>query len=101
MPGLDRQGPPFGDGNQSGRKMGKCNPENKNMDDLETARGFRQAGKNRSETNNPDEDTRDSWVGRGMGRGMGRKRGRGLGMRRGDGKGLGKRMGDTQNNSKE
>lgn len=27
MPGFNRQGPPFGDGNQSGKRKGKCNPK--------------------------------------------------------------------------
>ncbi|NPD46344.1 MULTISPECIES: DUF5320 family protein [unclassified Lentimicrobium] len=29
MPGFNRQGPPFGDGNQSGKRMGKCNPKDR------------------------------------------------------------------------
>ena len=29
MPGFNRQGPPFGDGNQSGKRMGKCKPKSK------------------------------------------------------------------------
>lgn len=27
MPSFNRQGPPFGDGNQSGKRMGKYNPK--------------------------------------------------------------------------
>ena len=33
MPGFDRQGPPFGDGNQSGKRMGKCNPKSRKLKD--------------------------------------------------------------------
>lgn len=29
MPGFDRKGPPNGEGNQSGRRMGKCHPDSK------------------------------------------------------------------------
>lgn len=32
MPGFDRQGPPSGDGNQSGKRKGKCNPKSKRSD---------------------------------------------------------------------
>lgn len=43
MPRLDRQGPPNGEGNQSGRRMGKCNPETKNtLDSNEEGRRKRR-----------------------------------------------------------
>lgn len=70
MPGFDRTGPE-GQGSQTGRKMGKCNPNNqestKQLDVKEFPRG----------------------LGRRFGRGMGK----GPGLGRGAGKGLGRRMG--------
>ncbi len=43
MPRLDKQGPPNGEGNQSGRRMGKCNPNNKNHSESpENTRGNRR-----------------------------------------------------------
>ena len=46
MPRLDRQGPPNGEGNQSGRKLGKCNPETKTQLDSEELIGENKRYKN-------------------------------------------------------
>jgi len=57
MPGLDRQGPPQGDGNQSGRRMGKCNPD----------------------YSKDTEQVKEYGQGRGLGRGRGIRNGMGRG----------------------
>ncbi len=64
MPGFNRQGPPNGQGNQSGRKMGKCNPENKNKVDF-----------NHDASPIMDRGGRGQHLGqgKGLGRGMGRR----------------------------
>jgi hypothetical protein len=74
MPGFDRTGPE-GQGSQTGRKMGKCNPNNQGtneqLDVNETSRGLgRRFGQG---------------IGRGFGRGTGKGAGRGLGRRNGRG----------------
>ena len=71
MPRFDRTGPE-GQGSQTGRKLGKCNPNNQvsneQLDTKEAARGLGRRG------------------GRGMGRGIEAGRGLGKGMgRRGRG----------------
>lgn len=76
MPGFDRTGPE-GQGSQTGRKMGKCNPNNQGtneqLDVNETPSGFgRRYG-------------RGMGKGFGFGRGAGRSAGRGLGRRNGRG----------------
>ena len=67
MPGFDRTGPE-GQGPQSGRKMGKCNPDNQET-----------TAKTDSEEIFTDSRRRP---GRGRGRGLGRGRGNGNGMGR-------------------
>ncbi len=74
MPGFDRTGPE-GQGSQTGRKMGKCNSNNREtteqFDVNETSRGLgRKFGQG---------------IGRGFGRGTGKGAGRGLGRRNGRG----------------
>ena len=73
MPGLDRQGPPNGEGNQSGRRQGKCNPANKNQENLDEQGFFgRRLGRGKASSfgyrfrNHQGE-------GRGLGRGYGRR----------------------------
>ncbi len=46
MPRFDRQGPPNGEGNQSGRRMGKCNPETRNQTDSDDVAGRNKRNKN-------------------------------------------------------
>jgi len=60
MPGFDRQGPPQGEGNQSGRRMGKCNP-------------------NASKDSKDSKETNEYGQGKGLGRGRGIKNGMGRG----------------------
>lgn len=71
MPGLDGKGPE-GQGSQTGRGLGKCNPNNQNpenqaaMEEFRAGRGRRRGfGFNRSES-----------AGKGCGRGFGGGRGR-------------------------
>lgn len=67
MPGLNRKGP-LGEGPMTGRKMGRCNPENRGKTDDEII-------ENRiPEISEPNKT---------MGWGLGRGRGRGLGLGRG------------------
>ena len=68
MPGLNRKGPQ-GDGPMTGRRMGRCNPDNKGKTDNEISQ-------NRDSSLEP---------GQGMGRGLGIGRGQG-----GLGRGLGR-----------
>lgn len=68
MPNLNRKGP-NGEGAMTGRKLGKCNPENKGKTDEEIMRDRALSGQ-----------------GQGQGRGLGQGRGRGLGLGRGRGK---------------
>ena len=68
MPGLNRKGPQ-GDGPMTGRRMGRCNPDNKGKTDDEILQ-------NRDSSLEP---------GQGMGRGLGIGRGQG-----GLGRGLGR-----------
>lgn len=75
MPGFNRQGPPNGQGNQSGRRLGKCNPANKNAENQENDEVFGY-GQGRG-------------FGRGQGNGMGRGRGNGFGNHGGGGRGRG------------
>jgi hypothetical protein len=70
MPGFDRTGP-MGQGSMTGRRLGKCNPDNKAND-------------------NQQEDVNFP---RGFGRGIGKKIGRGLGLGRGPRKGGGRGFG--------
>ena len=62
MPGLNRRGP-NGEGSMTGRKLGRCNPDNKGKTDDEIFQ---------STSFQPGQ-------GLGRGQGMGRSRGRGLG----------------------
>jgi len=62
MPGFNRQGPPNGQGNQSGRRMGKCNPAN---------------------TQEENSFNQDNSGDRGMGQGRGQGKGFGNGLHNG------------------
>jgi hypothetical protein len=76
MPGLNRRGP-LGEGPMTGRRMGRCNPDNKGKTDD-------QILQNRDSSLEP---------GQGRGRGLGLGRGQGLGLGRGQGgpgRGLGR-----------
>ncbi|HBH47889.1 MAG TPA: hypothetical protein DDX98_04580 [Bacteroidales bacterium] len=72
MPGFDRTGPK-GQGSQTGRKLGKCNPPKEDSSEQLDANETR-SGKGRR-------------LGRGVGKGFGlsREAGRGLGRRKGRG----------------
>ena len=63
MPGLNRKGPQ-GEGPMTGRRMGRCNPDNRGKSDDEISQS----------QNNSFQP------GQGMGRGMGRGRGAGKGL---------------------
>lgn len=65
MPGLNRKGPE-GQGSQTGRKMGKCNPNN-NMDDLNNNEGLqtRTGLQNRGENKNGLKNRQCKGQGRG------------------------------------
>ena len=76
MPNLNRKGP-NGEGAMTGRKMGKCNPENKGKTDEEIIQ-------NKTVPSQP-------------GKGMGCGQGRGLGFGRGKGKGQGLGQGFRRN----
>jgi len=71
MPGLNRRGP-NGEGPMTGRRAGRCNPDNKGKTDDEILQS-------RNETNQGQEN----FFGRGLGRGKGRGFGKGLGLGRG------------------
>lgn len=74
MPNLNRKGP-NGEGAMTGRKLGKCNPENKGKTDEEILLDKTvtpQSGKG---------------LGCGQGRGLGRGQGRGQGQGKGQGRG--------------
>ena len=73
MPGFDRTGPE-GQGSQTGRKLGKCNPT-----------------RNTDEQSGADVATRGMGMRRGMGRGM--ARGNQFGKTKGQGNGFGRRSG--------
>ncbi|MDA3930226.1 MAG: DUF5320 domain-containing protein [Prolixibacteraceae bacterium] len=79
MPGFDKTGP-MGQGSQTGRKSGKCNPNNELGSEVTNADrprrrlfGFLNGNQNVS--------------GRGRGQGLGRSQGRGLGRGQGLGRG--------------
>lgn len=74
MPGLNRRGP-NGDGAMTGRKMGRCNPDNKGKPDDEIIQ-------NRISSPSGNQE-------RGYGQGRGRGFGRGFGARGGLGLGRG------------
>lgn len=67
MPGLNRKGP-LGEGPMTGRKMGRCNPENRGKTDDEIIQ---------------NRILESSETKKGMGWGLRRGRGRGLGLGRG------------------
>jgi hypothetical protein len=75
MPGLNRQGPK-NQGAMTGRRMGRCNPNNKGKTNDEIL--------NESEKTNEIE-MKDFGFGRRLGRGQGQGQGKGLGLRRGMG----------------
>lgn len=65
MPGFDRTGPE-GKGSQTGRKLGKCNPENNSSDESQIGRGQgRRFGRNKAEGNSSGRGLRNR---RGLGR---------------------------------
>jgi len=70
MPGFDRTGPE-GQGSQTGRRLGKCNPNNQESSEQSDVKEYPRGLGRR--------------FGRGMGRGFGRGAGRGLGRRNGGG----------------
>lgn len=81
MPGLDRTGP-AGQGTGTGRKLGKCNPENQSQTNERTAdtpplnRRGRGLGRRMRFGNRPNFQNQESDAtrpGRGMGRGRRRK----------------------------
>lgn len=94
MPGLDRQGPPFGDGNQSGRRMGKCNPENK--DTSTNPIGMGRRWRNRFDDSNEEQNDLKAFIGRGLGRGRREGQGFGRGLGRGFGRGMNPGQGRNQ-----
>jgi hypothetical protein len=69
MPGLNRKGP-NGDGAMTGRRMGRCNPENKGKTDAEILQN----------RNNSDQSQEKQF---GQRRGRGNGGGKGLGLGRG------------------
>lgn len=69
MPGLNRRGP-NGDGAMTGRRMGRCNPDNKGKTDDEILQN-----RTRESQTNPQLGRRQSF---GQGQGQGRGWGRGL-----------------------
>jgi hypothetical protein len=73
MPGLNRKGP-NGEGAMTGRRMGRCNPDNKGKTDDEILQ------------NRTPAEPLGQGMGQGMGRGLGR--GRELGKGLGEGKGM-------------
>ncbi len=73
MPGLNKQGP-TGEGPMTGRRMGRCNPNNKGKTDDEILQN--QDGTTPEQENFP---------GRGLGRGRGRGFNKGMGLGRGIG----------------
>ncbi len=81
MPALDRKGPPLGDGNQSGRRMGKCNPENKDQETIKEGKGMGRRWRNRFsvKSENHTEAQTGEFREPGKGRGMGRRSGKGFG----------------------
>lgn len=75
MPGLNRRGP-NGDGAMTGRRMGRCNPDNKGKTDDEILQ-------NRSpESQTNPQMGRRQCFGQGQGQGQGQGRGWGRGLRR-------------------
>ncbi len=78
MPGLDRTGPE-GQGSQTGRGLGKCNPNNKNAQTKNNEENTTLAARPR--LGNGRNDDQYFAGGRGPGSGRGRSRGRGLGKR--------------------
>ena len=84
MPGFNRQGPPNGQGNQSGRRLGKCNHSNPSQNDLDS--DFKNGrGQGRAAENGlGNHQHAGQGLGRGQheGQGFGRGQGRGLGMGR-------------------
>jgi hypothetical protein len=71
MPGLNRKGP-LGEGPMTGKKMGRCNPENRGKTEEEI-----------TQNRNPESSEPNKTMGWGLGRGRGRGLGRGLGLGRG------------------
>jgi hypothetical protein len=76
MPGLNRKGP-NGEGAMTGRRMGRCNPENK-------GKNVEEIAQNREITSNK---------GHGFGQGLGLRHGQGQGKGMGKGQGRAMRFG--------
>ncbi|PZX20028.1 hypothetical protein LX69_00479 [Breznakibacter xylanolyticus] len=74
MPGLNRRGPQ-GEGAMTGRRMGRCNPDNKGLSNDEIM------SKRSSETPLRLHLGRGTGAGLGRGRSMGKGNGHGHGMR--------------------
>jgi len=72
MPKLNRKGP-MGEGAMTGRKLGKCNPENKGKTDEEILQSKTESA----------QTSRGMGNGQGKGMGNGQGRGKGLGLCRG------------------
>ncbi|NJK96090.1 MAG: DUF5320 domain-containing protein [Bacteroidales bacterium] len=70
MPGLNKKGP-IGDGPMTGRRMGRCNPENRGKTDEEIM-----------QSRDVESPGQGQIFGHGLGRGRGRGFGRGLGRGR-------------------
>ena len=69
MPGFDRSGP-MGQGSQTGRKQGKCNPESETTaEELPRGRGFGRGFRNRLGNGQNFQSGRGKALGRGLGRG--------------------------------
>lgn len=78
MPGLNRRGP-NGEGAMTGRRMGRCNPDNKGKTDDEILQS-------RNSTNQGQGNMFGRGLGRGKGSGFGKGLGKGQAMRfRGNG----------------
>lgn len=73
MPGLNRRGP-NSEGPMTGRKMGRCNPDNKGKSESEIFEGRPQP-----------EESQDFYPGKNLRRGLGLRRG----WKRGYGRGMG------------
>lgn len=85
MPNLNRKGP-NGEGAMTGRKLGKCNPENKGKTDEEIMRDrVMMPGQGRGQA-----------LGQGLSFGQGKGQGLGQGRGKGSGLGLGRGRGRMQ-----
>lgn len=72
MPGFNRKGPD-GQGSQTGRKLGKCNPNSQQTDEKDENKKSRGGGRRR----NDQCQNEGTGAGKGQGRGLGRRFGGG------------------------